>query len=61
MLVSICKSGVEYGHVSTGEESTADYTMMFVFLELWESLNFSVNLMFIDKKLDKAGLDKACI
>lgn len=61
MSVSIWKAGVEYGHVSTGEESTVDYAMMFAFRELWESLNFPVNLMFIDEKLDKAGLDTAGI
>ena len=61
MSVSIWKAGIEYGYVSTGEESTVAFALLFAFRELWESLNFPINLLMIDEKLDRAGLDTAGI
>ena len=57
MSISVTKGGIEYGYLSTGENSVVAYALVFAFRELWEQLNFPVNLLYIDEKLDRSGLD----
>jgi len=57
MSISVTKGGIEYGYLSTGENSSVAFALIFAFRELWEQLNFPVNLLYIDEKLDRSGLD----
>lgn len=59
MTVTITKMGIEYGYISTGEMSRASLALTLAFRDIWEQLNNSVNLFYIDEVLDRSGLDTA--
>lgn len=59
MSVTITKMGIEYGYISTGEMSRASLALTLAFRDIWEQLNNSVNLFYIDEVLDRSGLDTA--
>lgn len=59
MSVTITKMGIEYGYISTGEMSRASLALTLAFRDIWEQLNTSVNLFYIDEVLDRSGLDTA--
>jgi len=57
MTTTITKNGIEYGYISTGEMSGASFALTLAFRDIWESLNFPVNMFYIDEVLDRSGLD----
>lgn len=60
MTVTIVKNGDEYsfGNLSMGERSRISIALELSFRDVWESLNYPINLLCIDELLDN-GLDTA--
>ena len=60
MTVTIIKNGDEYsfGNLSMGERSRISIALELSFRDVWESLNYPINLLCIDELLDN-GLDTA--
>ena len=61
MTTTISKNGIEYGYISTGEMSGASFALTLAFRDIWEQLNFPVNMFYIDEVLDRSGLDTQSI
>lgn len=59
MTMTISSFGQEYGYISSGEMGRVELALLFAFIDVWETLNnCQINLLCMDEKLDKLGLDK---
>lgn len=59
MSVTISKMGIEYSYISTGEMARVSIALTLAFRDIWEQLNYGVNIFYIDEILDRSGLDTA--
>ena len=58
MSITIKGNGVEYGVVSSGEQSRITIALTFAFRDAWEELHAcNINLLLMDEICDRMGLD----